>query len=245
MKRILVASVMLFGIFQMAIGQGRSPDITFIDTPYNHNMHIASDGNYLYSVNGGDVEHGRITRFTLDGDWDAQYDIELDMRSIMYNSKDKHFYVNSFDQNIYRINNLAYGTFDIMLEEFCDNSQATPALGPKGEKLYLLDDGTIYVYDFPSGNLTATFNGIDHGEELSTGSVAIAVDKKNMYTWDAEKQIVYVYNRKKGNQVKQIKISKGDYGFSLSVAKNWLFVAEDGDYEDGIWYGYDLKTILK
>jgi len=44
----------------------------------------------------------------------------------------------------------------------------------------------------------------------------------------------------KGKSIKTIKISDGDYGFSLSFANGLIFVAIDGNYDIGTWYGYDV-----
>ncbi|MDO9256173.1 MAG: hypothetical protein Q7U54_11715 [Bacteroidales bacterium] len=45
----------------------------------------------------------------------------------------------------------------------------------------------------------------------------------------------------KGRFQKSVKLSHGDYGFSLSFANGLLWVSEDGDYEEGMWYGYEVR----
>ena len=56
MKSILLfVAAVLIGI--TATGQQLNPVFSFDEEPYNHNMHIESDGDYYYTVNGGDEEH--------------------------------------------------------------------------------------------------------------------------------------------------------------------------------------------
>ena len=51
--------------------------------------------------------------------------------------------------------------------------------------------------------------------------------------------MIFAYDSK-GNKVKTFEISDGSYGFSLSCANGLVFVSDDGNYETGTWYGYDL-----
>jgi hypothetical protein len=51
--------------------------------------------------------------------------------------------------------------------------------------------------------------------------------------------MIFVYDLK-GKKIKTVEISNGNYGFSLSFANGLIFVADDGDYATGTWYGYDL-----
>jgi hypothetical protein len=51
--------------------------------------------------------------------------------------------------------------------------------------------------------------------------------------------MVFVYDLK-ANKIKTVYIANGEYGFALSYANGLLFVATDGDYDIGSWYGYNL-----
>ncbi|MCD4736662.1 MAG: hypothetical protein K8R53_11505 [Bacteroidales bacterium] len=237
-----VAYLLLIGILGsfVAIGQTIDPVISFKEDPLTHNMHICSDGKYYFTVNGGKPEKGQICKFDLDGKQLSTYPVELDMRTIMYHKKDKSLYVSTYGQSIYRIVDLEAGTYQEAHSELFDNEQGTPALSPNGKMLYAMDNGTLKVYDFKTGKLLDTFYGIKTGSDFSSGGAAVAVSKKNIYTWDAEEQIFYIYTIK-GDYVKKVKLSKGDYGFSLSYAKGKVFVSEDGDYSTGTWYGYKIK----
>ena len=46
---------------------GISPVISFKEFPVNHNIHIASDGNYYYTINGGNSSLGQINKFSFNG----------------------------------------------------------------------------------------------------------------------------------------------------------------------------------
>ena len=47
--------------------KGVSPVISFNEFPVNHNIHIASDGNYYYTINGGNSSLGQINKFSFNG----------------------------------------------------------------------------------------------------------------------------------------------------------------------------------
>jgi DNA-binding beta-propeller fold protein YncE len=216
------------------------PKLIFKDNPGTHNVHICTDGKFFYTVNGGKKYEGKISKFDKKGNLLSEYPIELDMRGIMYNNKDGYLYVNSYDRNIYKITDLENGSFSIYFEEFYSNDQAGLALDPKGEKLYYLDMGTLRIYDFNTGELKNTYYNIKCGPTSFDGGAVVAVGKKFVYTWNAVDQEIYLFDQNL-KYLKTIKVTEGDYGFSLSYTKKYVFVSEDGDYDVGTWYGYKIK----
>lgn len=235
----LFALIVALGTNRIVISQTLQPVIFFDEDPITHNMHICSDGEFYYTINGGNPSDGQISKYSVSGSLIGQYPIELDMRSIFYNKKDKHFYVNCYDGVIYKVIDLENGVFKTAYENLYSNDQACLALSTNGKLLYEFDDGTLKVYNFKNGELVNTIKGLKHGTGFAEGSTALAVSKKNVYTWDGFNQEVYVYN-KNGQFIKTAKIDKGNYGFSLSYANGLLFVSEDGNYSTGTWYGYDI-----
>jgi len=242
-------TVILLGLFfmmgtlflsQQTMAQTISPSIFFQEQAKTHNVHLTTDGEYLYTCNGGKAHEGMINKFSMTGELIESYNIYLDMRSIMYNNKDKSFYVASFDRNIYKITSLESGSFELVHEKIYDNKQANLAIGPKGKYLYYMSEGTVIVYTFSTGIEKKRFTSIDCGPSSTEGSCSIAVGKKHFYTWNSKYKLVFVYDMK-GNKVKDITLSKGNYGFSLSYVNGILFVSTDGDYEIGTWYGYDVE----
>ncbi len=218
------------------------PDISFREDPQTHNAHLCSDGKFLYTCNGGIAEKGKISKFDLKGNWIADYKINLDMRSIMYNKDDKHLYVNCYDRNIYMIDYLdtEESKYFLVHKNLYDNDQAGLALGKKGKRLYYLEQGTLTVFDFSNGEVLETFNNIRCGSAAFSGGAVIAAGKNRFYTWDSDKQEIYVYD-KKMKLKNTVKVKKGDYSFSLSFGKKRVFVSEDGNYKTGTWYGYKIK----
>lgn len=217
-----------------------SPDFYFDDEPGTHNMGITSDGEYYFTCNGGKVQEGKISKYSLSGNFMKSYDIELDMRSIMYNPKDKHLYVNCYDQNIYRITNLEDGSFQLVFSELHNNEQVSLALDPKGKYFHCFDNGSLTIYNLDDGSVKERLYGLQCGPDLLSGNSTVAVSKKYIITSNTEKQLLYCYD-KKGNLKETIEYNKGDYGFSLSYANGMIFIAKDGDYSMGSWYGYEVK----
>jgi 6-phosphogluconolactonase (cycloisomerase 2 family) len=220
--------------------QTLSPKIVFKENPQTHNMHLTSDGQFLYTCNGGKSELGQISKYNPDGSKIASYKMDLDMRSIMYNPSDKKLYVNTFGQKLYRINDLVTGDFTEVADFSDRNEQCAAALSANGKLIYFMEFGELYVYALKTGKLKTTLSGLKTSDEASIGGTVVAVNKKNIFTWNAGEQAVYIYDLK-GKFQKSVKLSHGDYGFSLSFANGLLWVSEDGDYEQGMWYGYEVK----
>jgi 6-phosphogluconolactonase (cycloisomerase 2 family) len=239
MKKTAILLGLIFVVGSL-FAQTISPKVFFQEQPRTHNVHLTTDGEYLYTCNGGKAHEGMINKFSMTGELIETYDIYLDLRSIMYNSKDKSFYVASFDRNIYKITSLESGSFELVHEKIYDNEQANLAIGTKGKYLYYMSEGTVIVYTFSTGVEKKRFTSIDCGPSFTEGSCAIAVGEKHFYTWNAKYKLVFVYDMK-GNKVKDISLSNGNYGFSLSYANGMVFVSVDGDYETGTWYGYDVE----
>jgi DNA-binding beta-propeller fold protein YncE len=242
MKSKIIYSGILGILMLLFVGvkaQTLKPKLQFDDDPRTHNVHVASDGQYLYTVNGGKAYLGQISKFTLDGKYLTSYDINLDMRSLMYNNKDKKFYVCTFEKDIFRVTDMEKGTYELVLGQIYDNEQANLAMSPDGKYIYYFNDGIVKIFKFPSGKLSKTIKGLDKGSEFTTGNSSVAVDDKHIYTWNSDYKLIFVYDLK-GKKIKSAQISKGEYGFSLSCANGLIFVSTDGDYKVGKWYGYDL-----
>jgi hypothetical protein len=208
-------------------------------------MGIVSDGKYLYTCNGGNYTIGRINKYTLTGDSITSYPVAIDMRSIMYNSSDGYLYVSGFENNapgIYRITDLSHGTFVNTLPNLYDNFQSSVAMSDDGQYVYAFDNGTLKQYKLSDGSLVDTFNGLNYGN-TSGASGAVAVDADYFYTWDPSAGTVYLYNHE-GTYVTSLTLSNGNYGYSLSCFNGYLFVAKDGNYSTGIWYGYNIRRKL-
>jgi hypothetical protein len=222
-------------------------EILFKDRTGNHNMGITTDGKYYYTCNGGNYSVGRINKYTLTGDSITSYPIAIDMRSIMYNKADGNFYTSGFEtntseRNIYKITSLANGTFDKVLPNLYDYYQSSIAMSDDGAYLYAFNKGTLKQYKLSDGSLVDTFNGLNYGSGTS-GDAVVAVDPDYFYTWNPTAGEVYVYDHA-GTYKKSLTLSNGNYGYSLSLANGFLFVAKDGAYSPGTWYGYNIRRKL-
>jgi hypothetical protein len=212
--------------------------LQFSENPVTHNMHIASDGQYLYTINGGVASDGKINKYTLAGVLVASYPIAIDGRGLSYNKADGFLYASLYEGTIVRITNLSTGTCDSVFPSKMTSPQAAFAISPDGTKMYDFYNGTVKVYNFSTGALLNTYTGLSCGTSLD--EECIAVDNTYMYTWNASTKTVYVYTLA-GTLVTSFVLPYGSYGPSLSVFDGDLFVSVDGDYNTGAWYGYNIR----
>ncbi len=224
----------------MQIIQAISPVITFDEHPYNHNMHITSDGSYYYTINGGNTGNGQINEFSLDGTLIQTFPIQIDGRGLSYNTSDGYLYASCFGGSIYKITDLNSGSFDLIFGNIMQNIQASFAISEDGSKFYDFYAGTLRIHDFSTGNVLEEISGISSGSGNFGGDAAVAVDADHIYTWDSSIKTVYIYNHS-GVFIESAELEFGDNGHSLAIANGFLFVSKDGDYDIGTWYGYDIN----
>lgn len=241
MKKKLLLSLLSALIFSgYCFAQNVTQAFRFNEFPLTHNMHITWDGKYYYTCNGGKALKGQISKYDNNGRLVENYNIELDMRSIMYSPAEKALFVYCYDKSICKLIDLSSGTYQVIAQDFGSDVQATPALGPKGKTLYYFSDGILKTYSFPDLSIKQTLVGFECGDGVSAGNAAVAVSKKHIFTWDSEHKTIYMYNMK-GQKVKTFSIPEGDYGFSLSFANKLIFTATDGNYSEGTWHGYAVE----
>lgn len=219
--------------------------IQFDEYIYNHNTHIASDGAYLYTVNGGNYSYGMIKKYSMNGTYLATTNILLDFRSIMYNRKDGYFYTSGFEsdwseRNLYKLTDMVTGTFQRLYTNLYDYNQASLAFSWDGNYVYAFNQGTLKKYSLSSGLVVQTITGLQYGSGNFGGDGAVAVDADYIYTWDSSTRTVYVYTLS-GSFVRTLSLPYGDTGFSLSYVNGYLFVSRDGNYGTGTWYGYNIR----
>jgi 6-phosphogluconolactonase (cycloisomerase 2 family) len=231
----------VLALFSLTISaQPLTPEVVFKDNPQTHNMHIASDGQYLFTCNGGKSELGQITKFSFDGTKIESYKIDLDMRSLMYNSADKKLYVNTYGQKLYRIDNLQQSIYSEVFDFYDRSEQSAPAISENGKYIYFMEYGKVYIYSIKDRKLKKTLSGFESTDNAAGGGTTIAVDKNRIFVWNAGEQTIHIYSLK-GKFQKSEKLSEGNYCFSLSLANGLLWVSEDGNYEDGTWFGYMVE----
>lgn len=239
LKLLILAALFLFGFRTFA--QVIEPVISFNENPVTYSMHICSDGDFYYTVNGGVVKDGKISKFKLNGEFVASFPINQDMRSIMYCKKDKSLYINIKGKDIYRIVDIANGTVQLLRSGMYENDQTTLALDPNGKYFYSLDNGDLSIYYFKTGKLAKKLSGLKCGSKGDKGSTTVAADKNYLYTWDPVIKTVYIYT--KGGAFKSSFVLKsGNLGHSLSVANGLIFVAKSDIGKPATWYGYKLPV---
>ncbi|MBK7028332.1 MAG: hypothetical protein IPH45_03595 [Bacteroidales bacterium] len=235
-QRITLFSFLVFSGFLLT-AQTSMPEIVFKEDPLTHNMHIASDGEFLFTCNGGVADKGQVSIFRLNGEKIGSYSFPLDMRSIMYNPSDKKLYISTYDKTIYRINDVKMGNYVKVMSFDERDGQSTPAIDAKGKYFWFYEDGVVYMYDIKKGKLKKKISGLNLAPHAPDQSVAIAIDKKHIYLWNSYEQLILAFDLK-GKYITTFKVNQGDYMFSLSTANGMVWVSTDGNYDVGTWYGY-------
>lgn len=216
------------------------PVISFTEHPVNHNMHITADGDFYFTINGGSASSGQINKFTFTGTLIQTYPIQIDGRGLSYNQADGSLYASTYMGDIVKITDLSAGTFSVIFSGIMQNGQASFAISTDGTRLYDFYQGTLEIHDFATGALLNTITGLSYGPGNFGGEAAVAVDSAHIYTMNASIKTVYSYDHS-GSLLQTTVLDSGDNGISLSVANNYLFVAKDGNYATGTWYGYHLS----
>lgn len=220
--------------------QTKIPEFSFTDNVISHTAHITYFQGYYYTCNGGKVDDGKISVFDSKGKFVVSYPIKLDMRSIAFNKNDNSFYISTMERKIYLITNLKEGKVELKYADLYEDGNSAITFSPDGKWLFIFDHGTLKKFDFRSGEQIHEISGFFCGDKASTGSNTLALDGKYYYTWDSSKKLIYSFS-KKGKFKKSFKILEGDFGFTLSYANGYIFVATDADSNSkGVWYAYKL-----
>jgi|GEM_PF-941361 len=219
-------------------------EISFTDAPYNHNMGIASDGFFYYTVNGGNTTNGMINKYDLQGNFVSSIPCNLDFRGIVYNRANNHFYVSTYNNTaVYKILDINAGTYELLFSNILQNNQGSIGISFNGQEFYDQYNGTVNVRSLQTGALLQTMTGFSYGAGNWGGNSTITADPDYLYTWDCTAHRVFVYNLN-GTPVSSFQIANGDNGMSLSFIDGMMFVALDANYGTGTWYGYRIRNFI-
>lgn len=239
MKTFFLTALIWFNLLA-AFSQEKQPAFSFNEDPKSYCMHICFDGKAYYTVNGGVADVGMITAFSINGDSLQSFPLPLDMRSIMYSAKNKCFYITTTENKVFKIVDLAAGTYELVFDNLYKNKQASLAIGPKSKYIYVFDNGTLSIHKFKGGALVTTLSGLKCGKDNRHGGATVAIgDKRNIYTWDSASKTIFVYDHE-GQFIKSHTVSSGDFGYSLSYANDMIFVSHSPKKKVGTWFGYKL-----
>ena len=218
----------------------------FTDHVYYHNMGIAWDGEYYYTVNGGNTDYSNLNSYDDSGEFDSEYDISADGRAVLYSPWEEQLYVKSYGLSLDEVD-LDFEETSIAIEDIFSGEQSSVAISPDGEMLYELHEGTVNVFN-ADGDEEATFelSSYNTTEELGY-AYAIAASDKFLFVWAPESDTDILVYGLDGKYVTKLSLPRSGYGFSLSWANDMLWIADDADGDtdgaDGTWYGYTLKGL--
>ena len=218
----------------------------FTDHVYYHNMGITWDGEYYYTVNGGNTDYSNLNKYDDSGELDSEYDISADGRAILYSPSEEQLYVKLYSLSLDEVD-LDLEETSTALEDIFSGEQSSVAMSPGGDKLYELYEGTVNVFN-TDGDEEGSFKLSSYNTTTDLGCAnSIAASEKFLFVWapNSDKDIL-VYGVD-GRYVTKFELPRSGYGFSLSWANGMLWIAEDADGDtdgaDGTWYGYTLKVL--
>ena len=256
MNRVLklglaVLAVVVFG--RATCGKPKSEAVTpvqkieFTDHVHYHNMGITWDGDYYYTVNGGNTEYSDLNKYDHSGKLDTVYHISTAGRAILYSPAEGLLYVKPFSMSLEEID-LDLEETSTALEDIFTADQSSVAMSPDGEKLYELHDGIVKVFTASDGEEEKTFTLSSYNTTEGRGYAhAIAASDKFLFVWapNSDKEILVCDID--GRYVTKFALPRSGFGFSLSWANDMLWIAKDADGgsdgADGKWYGYELKGL--
>ena len=218
----------------------------FTDHVYYHNMGITWDGEYYYTVSGGNAEYSNLNKYDDAGELDTDYDVSVDGRAILYSPSEEQLYVKPYGMSLDDVD-LDLEETSTALEDIFSGDQSSVAMSPDGEKLYELYEGTVKVFN-TDGDEETSFDLASYNTTEERGyAAATAASDKFLFVWapNSDKDIL-VYGVD-GKYVTKFELPRAGFGFSLSWANDMLWIAEDADGgsdgADGTWYGYELKGL--
>jgi DNA-binding beta-propeller fold protein YncE len=255
MKRVFVLGLAVLAVAVVGCATGGPhggpsvkavPKLVFIDHVYFHNMGITWDGDYYYTVNGGNTENSNLNKYDKSGSLEESYSVGADGRSILYSPSEEQLYVKPYGTSLDEVD-LDLEETSTALEDIFSGDQSSVAMSPDGEKLYELYEGTVKVFN-TDGDEETSFKLSSYNTTDERGyAAAIAASDKFLFVWapNSDKEIL-VYGVD-GKYVTKFALPRSGFGFSLSWANDMLWIAEDADGgsdgADGTWYGYELKGL--
>jgi Secretion system C-terminal sorting domain len=214
--------------------------IQFDEGPQNHTMGIAWDGQYYWTINGGNSD-GLLNYYDENGTYVGTTNITLSGRGIVYNPVDENLYISAIGGDIYRVDDPFTDNSQVLLSSgLMQNSQASFGMSWDGNLLYDHYLGTVLVYDFWTFDLLDTMTGFNYGTGNFGGECGITADTDYLYTIDTSTNELYAYTLD-GDYVDTFILPSGDNGMSISMANYMVFYCTDSNYEIGTWYGYSLR----
>jgi hypothetical protein len=214
--------------------------LAFDDEVYYHNMSITYGDHYYYTLNGGNESWGLVNEYKANGELVESHDVELDGRSIFYNSDDEQLYVKIYGTDLYTVDP-EEGYCDVKLEGIFEEDNSSPGFDPKARYIYEFVYGRVRVLDFEDGEELRSFNVDDYYDEHGYNT-AVAASENYLYLWSSE-DAIQVYDLD-GDFVRLIKLPRPGYGFSLSYCHGYLWISKDADGGEegatGRWFGYKL-----
>jgi hypothetical protein len=153
----------------------------FTDHVYYHNMGITWDGEYYYTINGGNTESSNLNKYDDSGELDSEYDVSADGRAILYSPSEEQLYVKPYGTSLDDVDLDLEETSAAIEDIFMD--QSSVAMSPDGEKMYELNDGTVNVFN-TDGDEEGSFKLSSYNTTTELGYAnSIAASERFLFVW--------------------------------------------------------------
>jgi Secretion system C-terminal sorting domain len=215
--------------------------LQFTEGPQNSMMGIAWDGQYYWTINGGNTS-GLLNRYSEDGIFLGVTRFSMSGRGIVFNPIDGLLYMSTFGGSIHRVDDpyTDYATTEVCTGVM-QSPQASLGMSWDGTLLYDFYRGVTEVHDFFTFDLLDSYDDFSYGYASPGGNCSIIADTDYLYTIDAYTDELFVYNISDGSHVDTYVLPFGNDGYSLSIANNMIFYNLSANMEIGTWYGYSLR----
>lgn len=245
LRSVVIAAIVLLGL-RATCGKPRIPRtspemaIKLADEVRFHNVSITWNGRHYFTLNGGNSSYCDLNEYDASGRFIRRYDLELDGRAIFYHPTYRRLFVKTYGDDIYQVD-LTQGKAELFHEDIFADDNSSPGFSPDGRYIYEMNEGTITVYDFVSGEELDELEVENYYDEHPYFS-AIAVAENYLFIWGGEDRIRV--HRRTGDYVTEIELPVSGHPLSLSYCNGMLWVAQDADGgsvgAQGYWYGFRL-----
>ena len=200
-------------------------------------MGVAFNGTYYFVIPGGfssDLVEQRDASFNFV----SSQTVNLDMRSIFYNSADGECYVKTWtDNGLYRLHTNPFdGGADLIFSNIFQGNQSKAVLTWDNMTMYDHLDGTVRSYDFATGTVQNTVS-LDLHNDISTWPRGNICAYSGDYILLYAHPDVYAYNANDGSYIGSCNLGSQPSSdeWSICYTNGYFMVTDANDIDYYVW----------